>query len=448
MNADPYRSTTDIGSIGRLKQFDTIVLRVYADPLAAQSVKRLHRASFTSYSGTTWRVRKAPMTALQPMSDGTTWTLAPGSPGSSVRIATRLENGKALLALPPGTVRVSELPAMELKHNVLGAAQAEVGDNWAHYRAEFGKSIVDYALPDEEDTIMPAAERDALVRLAAELELQQLPVEEAIKQVTNHFAAFSYSTFRESAPPIGTTALGDFLRNSKSGHCEYFAAATTLLLRAAGIPARYATGFAMVEYSELEGAYVVRARHAHAWARAWLGDRWVDIDTTPPTWFDEEEAQAPVWQHLSDLLRWADYRWSQRGTLAVGAGGYALAALLLALLAWRSLRGKRVRCSAPAGGGAHGTERRGADSEFFSVEEVLSARVSPRRSGEAVSDWSVRISAALDESHRARLQGLIELHQRYRFDPAGLPPREREALRMVALNLARELAGRLASATA
>ena len=44
-----------------------------------------------------------------------------------------------------------------------------------------------------------------------------------------------------------------------------------------------------------------------------------------------------------------------------------------------------------------------------------------------------------DESERVQLQGLIDLHQRYRFDPAGLAPREREALQMVALNLAREL---------
>ena len=30
MDADPYRSVTEIGSIGRLKQYDAIVLRVYA----------------------------------------------------------------------------------------------------------------------------------------------------------------------------------------------------------------------------------------------------------------------------------------------------------------------------------------------------------------------------------------------------------------------------------
>ena len=35
-----------------------------------------------------------------------------------------------------------------------------------------------------------------------------------------------------------------FLCEHRTGHCEYFATATTLLLRAAKIPARYAVGYA------------------------------------------------------------------------------------------------------------------------------------------------------------------------------------------------------------
>ena len=123
-----------------------------------------------------------------------------------------------------------------------------------------------------------------------------------------HFATFSYATYREAPVPAGSTALGDFLQRSKSGHCEYFAAATTLLLRSAGIPARYATGYAVLEHSALEKAYLVRARHAHAWSRAWIDGRWIDVDTTPPSWFDEEARDAAFWQGALDLLRWAGFR--------------------------------------------------------------------------------------------------------------------------------------------
>ena len=37
--------------------------------------------------------------------------------------------------------------------------------------------------------------------------------------------------------------IEDFLVNRKKGHCEYFASALALMLRAAGIPARLVTGF-------------------------------------------------------------------------------------------------------------------------------------------------------------------------------------------------------------
>ena len=223
--------------------------------------------------------------------------------------------------------------------------------------------------------------------------------------------------------------LADFLRTTQRGHCEYFAAATTLALRAAGIPARYATGFAMVEYSDLERAYVVRARHAHAWTRAWVGGRWVDVDTTPPSWFAEEEGLAPAWQGLSDLLRWAMYRWSQRGELGVGAAGYAVLALLIAVLAWRIVRRARA---ASAGQGAAGRVVRswpGEDSEFYAVERALAESGAPRAPGEALTVWASGVAAGLDEAARARFERVVELHLRYRFDPAGLDAAERRTLR-------------------
>jgi transglutaminase-like putative cysteine protease len=45
------------------------------------------------------------------------------------------------------------------------------------------------------------------------------------------------------------TPLARFLLRTRSGHCEYFATATVLLLRQLGIPARYAVGYAVHEAS-------------------------------------------------------------------------------------------------------------------------------------------------------------------------------------------------------
>ena len=178
---------------------------------------------------------------------------------------TRLDGGKALLALPAGTLKVSGMAAATVRHNVLGAMMAEFGGDWAPYVAEVGGAMEDYAEPRPDDRQLPESERGEFEHLAAELGLQRLATaQERVQRVREHLATFSYATYRESAVAPGSTPLGDFLRYTKSGHCEYFAGAATLLLRAAGVPARYATGFAMVEYSPLEEAYVVRARHAHA----------------------------------------------------------------------------------------------------------------------------------------------------------------------------------------
>jgi len=437
MAADPYRSTTDLGSVGRLKLVDAIVLRVYAAEEDAPRLKLLHRASFGSLDGTTWIARQAPMTPLEPQADGSTWQLAPGTPSRSARIVARLEGGKALLALPPGTLRVSGLPAIAVRRNVLGATQAEVGGDWSPYVVEAADAIRDYAAPRAEDLALPETERAEFERLAAELGLAGLPAGKALDRVREHFAGFSYSIYRETPVPAGTTALADFLRRSKSGHCEYFAGATTLLLRAAGIPARYATGFAMQEYSRLEGAYVVRARHAHAWARAYVAGRWLDVDTTPPSWFQEEESLGPAWEGLADFLRWAGFRWSQRGPIEGSLAWYAAVALLAVLLAWRLARGKRV-----TGGRQRTVAHRihaGADSEFYAVERALARGGFPRATQESLRAWGARAAQALDAASRARFERALSLHRRYRFDPQGLAGAERAQLRGECLALAAAL---------
>src|SRR5206468_3926073 len=94
------------------------------------------------------------------------------------------------------------------------------------------------------------------------------------------------------------TALADFLLKTRSGHCEYFATATTLLLRKAGIPARYAAGYSVQEGKGKK--FVVRERHAHSWCLAYVDDVWQDVDNTPASWNAVEEKHASRWEWVSD----------------------------------------------------------------------------------------------------------------------------------------------------
>ncbi len=81
----------------------------------------------------------------------------------------------------------------------------------------------------------------------------------------------------------GEEPLEHFLLEAKRGHCEYFASAMVLLLRAQGIPARLVTGFYGAEQSYWEEGWIVRQSNAHAWVEAFLPVAgWTTFDPTPP----------------------------------------------------------------------------------------------------------------------------------------------------------------------
>jgi hypothetical protein len=81
----------------------------------------------------------------------------------------------------------------------------------------------------------------------------------------------------------GPDPLADFLFNVRSGHCEYFATAMTVLLRTHGIAARVVNGFLPGEYNETAGAFTVRQSDAHSWVEVYFPETrsWVTFDPTP-----------------------------------------------------------------------------------------------------------------------------------------------------------------------
>lgn len=75
-----------------------------------------------------------------------------------------------------------------------------------------------------------------------------------------------------------------FLFTSKRGICTDFATASVLLIRAAGIPARYTEGYLIktdIASKDVYGRYEIKADQAHAFATAYIaGVGWVEIDGT------------------------------------------------------------------------------------------------------------------------------------------------------------------------
>jgi len=259
-----------------------------------------------------------------------------------------------------------------------------------------------------------------------DLHLAGSPATEKIETIAAYFRRnFRYSTWKGERPRK-ESALEEFLLNSRSGHCEYFATATTLLLRAAGVPARYAVGFSVQEWSRLEQRYIVRARHAHSWTLAYVDGAWRDVDTTPPVWADADQSASSILEPVHDLWSFAAFlfsrwRWSEEDN---GIGRYAAWLLipLVLLLVWRLYSRRRVGRGATAPPPAPTFVRPGQDSEFYLIEQRLQVAGLGREAAEPPSAWIERIRAT-------DLAPILDLHYRYRFDPTGLDPSERSALR-------------------
>ncbi|MGW8251447.1 MAG: transglutaminase family protein, partial [Anaerolineales bacterium] len=72
-----------------------------------------------------------------------------------------------------------------------------------------------------------------------------------------------------------------FLFDMRQGFCNYYATAEIILLRAVGIPARMAVGYAQGEPVEGSNAFVVLQRDAHAWPEVYFPNiGWVEFEPT------------------------------------------------------------------------------------------------------------------------------------------------------------------------
>ncbi len=83
-------------------------------------------------------------------------------------------------------------------------------------------------------------------------------------------------------PAEGRDPVEHFLFSRKQGFCTHFATALALLCRAAGVPARVATGFQLHSPQE-DGSFLVKSSDAHAWVEVWFGPGWGwrAFDATP-----------------------------------------------------------------------------------------------------------------------------------------------------------------------
>lgn len=126
---------------------------------------------------------------------------------------------------------------------------------------------------------LPAA-NPAAQALGAEWRAQGGDDQAIVERALEYFGteAFYYTL---EPPPLSGNAVDEFLFQTRRGFCEHYSAAFTVLMRAAGIPARVVTGYQGGELNPLDDYLIVRQRDAHAWSEVWLEGRgWARVDPT------------------------------------------------------------------------------------------------------------------------------------------------------------------------
>lgn len=415
--ADPYQSQTRIGDLGRVKLSESIVWRAAQTP-PVELPLLLRTGVFTHYANGVWLARQESFAALPE---------APGGGSPWLRLRGDSQHGAALLPVPanPGWIAA----AGRLERNALGVIR--LGAAPALLEVAVGRGGEPVAPPTAGDLALPAEFGSLLQQLPELAALQASAQGERVAGLAAWFAAqFRYTLF------IGDEARGRrdlqrFLLTERAGHCEYFATSTVLLLRALGVPARYVTGYSVQEYSRLERAFVVRKRHAHAWAEAWVDGRWIEVDNTPANWLGVEEQARPFWQPALDL---GSYVWRRLGELRRDVfaadrsrAGWAAGALLVAVAAIWLLRQRRRDVTRPRPKvGAGGTASPPPSAElraFRALERQFAELGLGRAASEPPRTWLARLAregrSVLNAERLEAARQVIDALYRERYELRG-----------------------------
>lgn len=169
------------------------------------------------------------------------------------------------------------------------------------------------ALHLRDPSVVPSSIRDLAVRVLAAAQVEPDPAlrpvqadaqaARAIESYLQHEGDYEYSL---RPPPVrrAEDPTEQFLFESRTGHCEYFASAMALMCRSVGVPARLVTGYVATEYNDLTGYYVVRESNAHAWVEVLVGR---DANRTLPSAGESRATPAEIWRGFDPTPR-ADFQ--------------------------------------------------------------------------------------------------------------------------------------------
>jgi len=130
------------------------------------------------------------------------------------------------------------------------------------------------------DLQLPAEGNPRSVALGRELAARNSNPRDVVRDMLRMFRERDF-VYTMRPPLLAADSIDEFLFTTRRGFCEHFASAFTVVMRAAGVPARVVTGYQGGEINPLGGYLLVRQSDAHAWSEVWIdGAGWVRVDPT------------------------------------------------------------------------------------------------------------------------------------------------------------------------
>ncbi len=457
---DPTVNKTSIGSLGRIKQSPEMLWRLKTVD-GANAPRLLRLATYNRYKGISWKNELPEELSEEIDEDGSNFRnlgtreleigdpyyllrekmtakdLLKPLPAFHLRGASRSE---APLPLPgsASSLRRFDLDGVEI--NPLGTVRVFPKKSIIDGIVRWGDMAAPESPPwPEQDLEINILERATMQEIAEKLGLRKLPTTAAkVARIRSWFQdEFSYTLYLTigQARFAKPTAITVFLTKEKRGHCEYFATAATLLLREAGVPARYCVGYAVMERDAERNEFIIRGLHGHAWTRLWDSElkRWTDFDPTPAGWLGMETSGESKFMWLVDgYQRFKEdfFLWRNRPANRIGAtiimwllGGGVF--LFVARRLWRS---KLV-----ISGDSTLSVAAGSRTPLHDLERQARRILGPRPPGTPFALWLRRL--AENYLPPDELDEALSLHQRLRFDPAPPPPDGESRLQTLAFGL-------------
>lgn len=266
--------TMSPGSIGKLTTSYDIAFRARFEGELPPMQQRYWRGPVLhSFDGFTWSRGAGDSGARTP------WDLA----GRAYRYQIALEPSRQHWWFALDTPAESPDPAVRLTPDYELLAARPVSDPTSFvvvsYTERHGAAPLS-AWERLENTALPRARNPRSRELARELRARAGTDAGLVTAALGFLrdGGFVYSLEPEE---LGSEQIDDFLFGTRTGFCGHYASAFTVLMRAAGVPARVVTGYLGGEWNPVGGFLAVRQSDAHAWVEVWLeGHGWTRVDPT------------------------------------------------------------------------------------------------------------------------------------------------------------------------